>query len=680
MSRMLASAFSAAMAAMFVASFAAPRAVADPPVPLGADGGDAGAAWTATHDGPQRYAGVHIDWDVPIRMSDGVVLKANVYRPMDAQGRIVAEPTPTILDLTPYTKLIQMMIDSALSIPGLSEPLEQALRTVDFGGTPFSGITDLTKGIPSAARNFSGVDPALIRSGYTQVVVDVRGTVFSQGIWDGLRQREQQDSLEVIDWAAAQPWSDGRVGMSGMSYSAINQLEVAQQRPPAHGAIFPVDPDSDLDNDAVQHGGSSTGWLPLWRLAPTAGKLLPDLMSIGQGRFDWQWLADRAASSFTFLDLMLDTLVSLRISDMSPELLGMLAPDGPARQAWRGQVDRIEVPTFVVGGWNDVFSYAQPRIYRDLTLEPGRKQLLMSDSYHFNVGADFGKPVNPPRIEVLQQAWFDKWLKGIDNGIDHYGPLMLRQQGAGWSSTPEFPRPGVTHRRMYLSATPSGTAATSLHDGSLTTEPTPESAQLTVAPGVMSICSPATAQMTAGVSGIIVGCTKDARPQELNGLSFTSAAVAEPTLISGPISVHLDTAYDAADGFWVVTVNDVAPDGQSTVLTAGQLVASLRAIDDARNTRSPGGDYTDPVPVLSMEQRRPTVPGEPVQLDIAAAATDAVLQPGHRLRVDVYASNFPRSLPATPLLVDSGLRPQHLLLDPAEPSFVNIPIGGTPGW
>ncbi|WP_432765791.1 CocE/NonD family hydrolase C-terminal non-catalytic domain-containing protein [Nocardia cyriacigeorgica] len=81
-----------------------------------------------------------------------------------------------------------------------------------------------------------------------------------------------------------------------------------------------------------------------------------------------------------------------------------------------------------------------------------------------------------------------------------------------------------------------------------------------------------------------------------------------------------------------------------------------------------------------MEDRQPTVPGEPTVLDISLRATDAVLQPGHRLRVDIFAGNFPRSVPTGPTLVESRLAPQHLQLDPKAPSWVNIPMSRTAGW
>jgi putative CocE/NonD family hydrolase len=264
-------------------------------------------------------------------------------------------------------------------------------------------------------------------------------------------------------------------------------------------------------------------------------------------------------------------------------------------------------------------------------------------------------------------------LKGIDNGIDGYGPVTLAQQGGTWTTTDQFPRAGMEYQRMYLSAAASGTTNSSLHDGSLTPEPGGQ-ATLTVGPGVMSLCSRDNAQITAGVGAILDICAKDARAHELNGLTFTSAPVSEPTLLSGPVNLHLNTMLDTTDGYWTATVNDVAPDGRSTVWTSGQLMASLRAVDEERATRSANGDYTDPYPILSLATRQAIVPGVPTTLDLGLMATDGVLQPGHRLRIDVFASNFPRGLPLRPLLNESGLAQQHIVIDPSSPSFVNVPL------
>ncbi|MFE3192179.1 CocE/NonD family hydrolase [Nocardia sp. NPDC059240] len=658
---------------------------ADADTPTGPDGGSAGAAWTASEDGAQQYPNVSIDWDVPITMSDGTVLKANVYHPADAAGHRIDTPTPTIVNLTPYTKLVSNIADSAFSIPGLSDALLNVFRNIRLDGTPLTGFGELLNAAGNGElRNFS-VDRQLIKSGYTQVVVDVRGTGFSQGEWDMLRGREQQDTVEVIDWASKQGFSNGRIGMNGLSYSAINQVQAAEKQPPSLKAIFPIVPGSDLIDDVLAPGGGfGFNFIPLWLGAINGLKWVPDLASIAAGTFDFKWLQDRANDPFGYLDVLMSAYTSTNMDTLDPRVKDMLNGMTQERSEWLGDPSQIKVPTFVTGGWHDLFTYSESKIYNQIPLPPGQKQLLMGNTYHVTSGADVNRVGAPPRLDVLQRAWFDKWLKGIDNGIDQYGPVTLKTQGGGWNTQGGFgptapASEAADYRRMYLSSQRSGTAG-SVYDGSLTGDANGDTDRLSVAPGLSTICSNDAAQATAGILNLVDMCAKDSRVAETNALTFTSAPVAEATTISGPIAVHLNTVQDAIDGYWTVTVNDVAPDGTSTVLSSGALMASLRQIDEDRSTRSANGDYTDPRALTSLDQRQETVPGEATTLDIALGATQAVLQPGHRLRVDVFAGNFPKGLPILPMLIDTGLKPEHLQLDPDRPSFVNIPVRGNTGW
>lgn len=320
-----------------------------------------------------------------------------------------------------------------------------------------------------------------------------------------LREREQQDTVEVIDWASRQPWSNGRIGMNGISYSGINQVQVAEKQPPALKAIFPVVPGSDLVNDVLAPGGGfGFNFIPLWLTAINGLKLLPDLASVVNGQFDTQWLADRAKDPLTFMDVLLNVYTTTRVEDLDPRAKELLTGTSAARGAWLGDPSKIQVPTFVTGGWHDLFTYSESKIYNEIPLPAGQKQLLMGNTYHINSGNEYGKPGLPPRLDVLQRAWFDKWLKGIDNGIDSYGPVTLRQQGGGWITTDSFADPDAAeashdavHRRMYLSADRSGTA-NSLYDGSLLPQASPDSARLTVAPGLTTLCSNDAAQGSAG--------------------------------------------------------------------------------------------------------------------------------------------------------------------------------------
>ncbi|MFC9473446.1 CocE/NonD family hydrolase [Nocardia sp. NPDC056952] len=652
-------------------------------VVLGCGGGPAGgqppdaptARWTAQHDGPGAYPQVRVERGVQIAMSDGVVLKADVYRPADAAGVIEQKPLPVIVSLTPYSKLMTGLIESAAAIPGLQSTAVDIVRRLNLSTTPISGFGDLMQALDGGMiQTMLGVDRKLVSAGYTVIVADVRGTGLSQGKWDTLGAREQLDTREVIDWAATQPWSNGRIGMSGGSYSGINQLRAAENAPPALQAIFPVEPGSDLMRDVVAPGGGvGTTFLPLWLNSVNQLKLVPDVASMVDGSFDWTWFKDRLADPTTNFDLLAQSLLTPSLSNMPPALDGALDDTSAFREAIMGHPENVTVPTFVYGGWHDIFANSATKLYEQIPLPAGRKQLVVGDTYHANPGAGTGVPGAPPRLDVLQRAWFDKWLKDIDSGIEGFGPVTVKQQGGSWVTLREFPQPGVTHRRVYLSAAPSGSTEDSLHDGSLSATGPTATETLTVAPGLNQVCSRDAAQGSAGMAAAFDTCAKDSRIAERNGLTFTSAPLTEQTVISGPINVRLNTIHDATDGFWNVTVNDVAPDGTSTVLTTGQLTSSMRAVDERRSARSINGDFTAPFNPLTVDRLLPVVPGAPTDIDVAVIPTQAVLAPGHRLRIDVFAGNAPKALPFRPMLNASGLEPQHVRLDPAAPSFVNLP-------
>ncbi len=658
-----------------VALFAPTTATAGALTPVGPSGGTAGKVWAYTQDKPQRYPGVHIDWDVPIRMSDGTILRANVYRPADAAGRPARVKTPTIVNMTPYTKLISTIAAETLQHPILAPLTRQIVDMINLTGTPIEGLGDILKGqVGGAFRTFT-VDKTLVRSGYSVIVADVRGTGFSQGTWDVFKQREQRDTLEVIDWASKQHYSDGKVGMTGMSYSAINQMYAANQNPPALKAIFPVVPGGDLVRDIVAPGGAlGVGFLPMWLMLVNTTKMVPNVASMLNGTFDWKWLADRLANPLVFFPQLMAALLTPDIRSIPPDMKRLLVPGSPEREGWLDHADRIKIPTMITGGWFDLFTNSEVRMFNKIPLPLGRKQLIMGETYHITPGAGHGAWNTPPRIDVLQRAWFDKWLKGIDNGIDKYGPATLEQMGNGWITAPNFPRPGMKRQRLYLSDRPSRTAPYAVRDGSLTVGKPRSHGRLTVGPGVLTACSRDAGQQTAGVVAIFRFCGKDNRIAEHNALTFTTAPMRTSRSISGYANLRINAVMDATDGYWTAMLTDVAPNGESKVISSGQLMASLRAIDRERSAFDANGDVIDPYYVMSLNARERVKPGVPVQLDLGLLPTEALLKPGHRLRIDIFAMNFPRGLPLRPLLNESMLRPQHIQLDPNRPSFLNVPF------
>ncbi|MCW4351865.1 CocE/NonD family hydrolase [Hoyosella sp. YIM 151337] len=635
-------------------------AQAQPAMP--ADGGRAGAEWGSTTDAAPMYPSIVAQEDVPITMSDGVTIRATVYRPADASGQPINEPLPVVVNLTPYTRLVNTLVDAISEHPELGPLLQAVVRDADLTGTPFDGVEEVASVLLGGGARLLGINRNLIQNGYVQVVADVRGTGYSQGVWQVLQAREQQDSVEILDWISAQEWSNGDAAIAGISYSAINGLQAASHRPPSLKAVFAVEPAEDLAHDIVMTGGAGgIGFMPLWLTLVNTLKFLPSLEALLTGQFDPAWLADRMAEPYVLGEEFLEATFLAE---------GIAAYDGPFFAGINPQVERIQVPTFVFGSYQDIFARGQVRIFDRLQLPPTHKKLVMGENYHANPGWRMGEAGQPPRLDVLARAWFDRWVRGVPNGIDNYGPVVSDQMGGGWVTTTSIPHPGSEYRKLFLDAAPSGSAGHSAHDGSLR-ETASGQARLSVAPGVENVCSRDSALGTAGLLALLGSqCTRDGRTAERDAVTFTTAPVAQPTQISGPMNLRLVTRHDAPEGFWHVTVSDVAPDGTSTTVTSGGLVSSRRAIDQARSTTTPDGDYIDAVHPLTRESRLPVVPGERTVLDIDLRHTDALLKPGHRLRVSVFASSLVRYIPLIPDLAATGLRPQHIDLDPAEPSWL----------
>ena len=176
---------------------------------------------------PATY-GVGVTQDVKITMSDGVALRADVLLPT---GGPAGERFPVLVTQTPYNK---------------------------------------------AAPRLNFRSDYLVQRGYAQVIVDVRGTGGSEGSWDSFGTREQLDGPELVEWARTQPWSDGRVGLHGTSYGAINQILTAAQKPQGLKAIFPIVPAGDIYRDIAASGGQvNTSFIPVWLGLVTGLGLVP---------------------------------------------------------------------------------------------------------------------------------------------------------------------------------------------------------------------------------------------------------------------------------------------------------------------------------------------------------------------------------------------------------------------
>ncbi|MEU0876307.1 CocE/NonD family hydrolase C-terminal non-catalytic domain-containing protein, partial [Nocardia brasiliensis] len=196
-------------------------------------------------------------------------------------------------------------------------------------------------------------------------------------------------------------------------------------------------------------------------------------------------------------------------------------------------------------------------------------------------------------------------------------------------------------------------------------------------PGVAMVCSRDFERDTAGLAGVL-GSTCDGQDsiKETNALSFTTAPVGEATQYSGTANLHLNVATPATEAIWHISVNDVAPDGTSVVRSTGALVSTRRVMDDTRSRRLSNGDYTDAEPSLRSVDTAPVIANQPHTVDIKILPTDLVLQPGHRLRINILATNITALLPTLEQALNTQLAPQTVLIDTAAPSYLTLPIVG----
>jgi putative CocE/NonD family hydrolase len=569
------------------------------------------AEWTP-YDRPAQYGQV-MDRDVPIAMRDGVVLRANVQRP-DQAGRY-----PVLVVQTPYNK--DGTVNSALG----------------------------------------GQASYFVARGYVVVTVDVRGTGSSQGTWDSFGEAEQRDGYEVVEWAAGQPWSTGRVGLFGPSYMAIMQLLTAAQRPPSLRAIFPIVPMADGYRDIVFSGGDvNASFIPLWLGLVAAGSVQPP-QSMASGDPDdvvggVTTLAQHAAGALAFDG---PTLASATTG-------GDVAYDGPF---WKTRsplevVDRIQVPAFVVGGHHDLFQRGEPLVYERLKQRVNAR-LLMGPWTHVGGSTGQGLPRDGvPALEQIALRWFDRYLRGIDTKIGEIPRVTQYVYGdERYETQPDWPDPRLRPSRLYLR-------------GGQGLDPAPpagaEAPQSFVQQPLSGMCTGSTSQWTAGATEQLP-CTTDNRADEALGEAvYTTPPMARDLPLSGPVLASLWVRTTARDAAVTVRLTDVDPTGRSTELTTGWLAASFRAVDGSRS-RVVDGELLQPWHPFTRESVLPVPAGEAIELPVEVFPVRATIKAGHRLRVTVGPADFPHQVPPLPRLADELGGRDEVLTDPQHPSAIVLP-------
>jgi putative CocE/NonD family hydrolase len=566
--------------------------------------------------------------DVPIPMSDGVVIRANVFLP-SSTGRF-----PTILTATGYNK--------------------DALNPT---GTECDG-----------QQGIAGDEPNLAEKGYAVMVMDDRGTGASGGKWESWDARTQQDYKEVLDWIQTQPWSDSTAATTGGSYMGITSFliaeadaaRVAEGKQRAVQAVWADIPMADAYRDVTFQGGvSNVSFIPLW-LGLVGGLSALPPSSLSQN-------PQEAASNY--LEHLLDNVEFGGTHVVGAALGQEPAYDGPFYRLRSPGVraGEITVPVVVQGGWWDLFQRGEPLLWESLVNSPDRV-LFMSPHYHVGSAPAMEDP-------HLKEKWFAHWLLGVKNGVQKTPKVNLYPiNGTRWEHFKRFPLPKTTYQHLHLSGEPSGSGAISLHDGSLTGA-TPRSEGGDEAPllPASSPCSRETAQWTAGAAAN-TPCETNNATYDASSLTYTTAPLTGGMKITGLITADVWAKLSTTDATLVAVLSDVEQSGASNQITAGFLMASQRAVDPARSTYGPKGLMIRPWHPFTKASQTAVTPDEPTEYKIEIYPTSAIVKAGDRLRLTIGTANTFSDVPDVPTLGQEAGGTVTVLHGGRHDSTLQLPI------
>jgi len=457
------------------------------------------------------------------------------------------------------------------------------------------------------------------RRGYMVVVQDTRGRFTSGGEWEPFRC-EGEDGYDTVAWAAGLPGADGQVGMYGASYFGNTQWMAAIEQPPALKALIPFITWSEpLDGTIARGGALELGTGANWTLLQGLNQLMR--------RYDRD---DRQAMGRAIVALIADydrlateNYWKLPLGEFEPiarhgiaGLVGLEALDNPAAADHfrvAGKHGRVRVPTFNVGGWYDIFLRGTIDNFQAMRGHGLPSKLLIGPWAHtsntnpvgernFGYGAQLGFMDLRTDFLSLQLRWFDHWLKGIDTGLLEEPPVRIFVMGVDrWRDESAWPPHRAVETVWYLRTA-----------GGLSQK----------APGADEgsdryAYDPADPVPTHGGALLMTPEFRpgplDQGPVEARGdvLVYTSPPLEQDVEVTGPVKVWLWTATSAISTDWVARLCDVFPDGPS-----------INIGDGIRRVRGE--------------------PGVVAEHEIDLWATSNVFRAGHRIRLQVTSSCFPR--------------------------------------
>lgn len=507
-----------------------------------------------------------VEWDVSIEMDDGLVLQADVFRP------IGDDEHPVLLSYGPYAKGLHF-----------EDGYPDQWRIM------CAAHADVAAGSSNQYANWEVVDPEKwVPGGYACVRVDSRGTGRSPGFIQHFSPRETQDLYDCIEWAGVQPWSNGKVGLSGISYYAMNQWQVASMQPPHLAALCAWEGAADWYRDSTHHGGILSTFWGTWYENQVTG------VQYGLGE---RGPRSRVTGDFVCGDETLsEAELERNRADFGAEVRAHpLIDDYYAERlpVW----SKITTPLLSAGNWGGYGLHQRGNTEGYVRSASAQKWLEMHGLEHWtHYYTDYGRE--------LQRRFFDHFLKGEDNGWDREPRVLLNIRAADGSFSPrteeDWPIPRTEWTPFYLDA----------ETGKLEREPRSATQQLSY--------------------------------QALRDSVTFSTLFEEETELTGPsaLKLYLSSSTSDADVFVILRLfdrdgNEVTFQGShdpQTSLAHGWLRASHRELDPALSR-----PYR---PFHTHVRQQPLLPGELYELAIEIWPTCIVIPEGYRLAVTIQGRDY----------------------------------------
>ena len=519
-----------------------------------------------THKSETRD-GMKIDWDAPIPMDDGVVLRADVFRP-PADGKY-----PVILSYGPYAKGLSMQ-----------EAYKHAWTRI------VKAFPAIEQGSSNKYQNWELLDPERwVPDGYALVRVDSRGAGRSPGHLDPWSAREAQDLAACIDWAGTQAWSNGKVGLNGISYYSMNQWQAAPLKPKHLAAMCAWEGSSDYYRELARHGGILSDFLSSW---------YPRQVTAVQ-----HGVGERGAKSVVTGELVAgpDSLPFGELAKNRADCAAEALKHPLINDYYRARLpdfEAIEAPLLSAANWGGMGLHPRGNFEGFVRAGSKQKWLEVHGDTHFTLFYhQYG--------QALQKRFYDHFLKGLDNGWDKQAKVTLHVRHPGEKfvtrAENEWPLARTQWTKFYLDP-----------DGRVLTRNAPRGANT----------------MSYRTTG--------------DGITFSTPALKEPMEVTGPVAAKLWVASDTTDADLFLALRVFNPAGKEVTFVGsndprvpvglGWLRASHRKLD----------------PKLSLPYRPwhthdaawPLSPGVPVECEVEIWPTSIVVPAGYKLALTIRGKDY----------------------------------------